>query len=80
MRHLNPPLPAWKRSLDLLFCAAVFPVFTLVTLFMAVMVRLTSPGPVLFKQERIGAGSRSTSSGRCTSPPTPAVTSSTSPP
>jgi len=56
MRPLNPPLPAWKRSLDLLFCAAVFPVFTLVTLFMAVMVRLTSPGPVLFKQERIGLG------------------------
>jgi lipopolysaccharide/colanic/teichoic acid biosynthesis glycosyltransferase len=58
MRHLNAPLPAWKRSLDLLFCAAVFPVFTLVTLFMAVMVRLTSPGPVLFKQERIGLGGR----------------------
>ncbi|MFM9092993.1 MAG: sugar transferase [Verrucomicrobiota bacterium] len=58
MRHPNPPLPAWKRSLDLLFCAAVFPVFTLVTLFMAAMVRLTSPGPVLFKQERIGLGGR----------------------
>lgn len=58
MRPLNSPLPAWKRSLDLLFCAAVFPVFTLVTLFMAVMVRLTSPGPVLFKQERIGLGGR----------------------
>ncbi len=58
MRRSNSPLPAWKRSLDLLFCAAVFPVFTLVTLFMAVMVRLTSPGPVLFKQERIGLGGR----------------------
>jgi lipopolysaccharide/colanic/teichoic acid biosynthesis glycosyltransferase len=58
MRRPNSPLPAWKRSLDLLFCAAVFPVFTLVTLFMAVMVRLTSPGPVLFKQERIGLGGR----------------------
>lgn len=58
MRHPNLPLPAWKRSLDLVFCAAVFPVFTLVTLFMALMVRLTSPGPVLFKQERIGLGGR----------------------
>ncbi len=58
MRQPNLPLPAWKRSLDLLFCAAVFPIFTLVTLFMAAMVRLTSPGPVLFKQERIGLGGR----------------------
>ena len=58
MRHPNLPLPAWKRSLDLVLCAAVFPVFTLVTLFMALMVRLTSPGPVLFKQERIGLGGR----------------------
>lgn len=58
MRPPNLPLPAWKRSLDLLFCAAVFPIFTLVTLFMAGIVRLTSPGPVLFKQERIGLGGR----------------------
>lgn len=58
MRHPNLPLPAWKRSLDLLFCAAVFPVFTLLTVFMAAMVRLTSPGPVLFKQERVGLGGR----------------------
>lgn len=46
--------PLWKRSIDLLFCVAVFPFFALITLVGAAMIQITSPGPVFFRQERVG--------------------------
>ena len=51
-------MPTWKRVIDLLCCAAAFPLFAVLTLFMALMTRLTSPGPVLFRQERVGLDGR----------------------
>jgi lipopolysaccharide/colanic/teichoic acid biosynthesis glycosyltransferase len=48
------PLPAWKRALDLLAVLASLPILALATLFMTLMIKLTSPGPVLFMQDRIG--------------------------
>lgn len=48
------PLPAWKRTLDILCILAVAPVLLPVMAATALMVRLTSRGPVLFRQERIG--------------------------
>ncbi len=50
----SPALPAWKRGFDLACCAAALPVLALGVLIMAVVTRLVSPGPVLFKQERVG--------------------------
>ncbi|MEY3609088.1 MAG: hypothetical protein RLZZ447_1876 [Verrucomicrobiota bacterium] len=47
-------LPPWKRALDIACCLVAFPVFALLTLFMAVLLRLRSPGPILFRQERVG--------------------------
>lgn len=47
-------LPAWKRTLDLLFCLAALPVLALCTLFMAILMKFVSPGPVFYKQERVG--------------------------
>jgi len=35
-------------------CLVAFPAFALLTLFMAVLLRLRSPGPILFRQERVG--------------------------
>lgn len=58
MSPRNSALPLWKRALDLACCAAALPFFTLLTLVMAVLVRLTSPGPVLFRQERVGLNGR----------------------
>ncbi|MCD4812989.1 undecaprenyl-phosphate glucose phosphotransferase [bacterium] len=48
-----------KRMFDLAFTVPgmilIFPVF----LFLALIVKLTSPGPVFFKQERVGRGNKS---------------------
>lgn len=46
--------PIWKRALDLAFVAATAPVVVPVAVAIAVAVRLTSRGPVLFRQERAG--------------------------
>jgi lipopolysaccharide/colanic/teichoic acid biosynthesis glycosyltransferase len=47
-------LPGWKRTIDLACCLAALPLLVLLTMLMAVLTRLTSPGPVFFMQERIG--------------------------
>lgn len=48
------PLPLWKRVLDLTCCLLALPLFALCTAFGAVLTRLTSPGPLFFRQERVG--------------------------
>ncbi len=50
----HTPLPGWKRALDLLCCLLAFPFFVILTLVVAVLMRLTSPGVVFFRQERVG--------------------------
>jgi len=50
----TPRLPAWKRAIDLACCVIALPFLGVVTALMALGLRLTSPGPVLFKQERVG--------------------------
>ena len=52
------PLPVWKRAIDLFCCAFAFPLFALVTLFAALIIQVTSPGPVFFRQERVGLKGR----------------------
>lgn len=47
-----------KRVIDLTICLFVLPVAALVMLICAIMIRLDSPGPVIFVQERIGKGGR----------------------
>jgi lipopolysaccharide/colanic/teichoic acid biosynthesis glycosyltransferase len=47
-------LPVWKRSVDIACCLVALPALGLATLFAAIMVRIYSPGPVFFRQERIG--------------------------
>jgi exopolysaccharide production protein ExoY len=52
-------IPAWKRGIDLVCCLVALPFLCLITFLMAIAVRLVSPGPVLFRQERVGyKGSR----------------------
>jgi lipopolysaccharide/colanic/teichoic acid biosynthesis glycosyltransferase len=48
------PLPLWKRAIDLACCAVALPVLALLTLVMTIVTKLVSPGPVFFRQERIG--------------------------
>lgn len=47
-----------KRALDILLSLAGIAVGGIPMLLVALLVRLDSPGPVLFKQERIGRGGR----------------------
>jgi len=53
-RPVDDGLPAWKRTIDLLACVAALPLLVLCTTVMAVIMKLVSPGPVLFRQERVG--------------------------
>jgi lipopolysaccharide/colanic/teichoic acid biosynthesis glycosyltransferase len=52
-------IPAWKRFIDLTCCLIALPFLCLITMVMAVVLKLTSPGPLFFRQERVGyKGSR----------------------
>jgi lipopolysaccharide/colanic/teichoic acid biosynthesis glycosyltransferase len=47
-------MPYWKRVIDIGCCVAAFPVLAVGVLLMTVVTKLLSPGPVFFRQERIG--------------------------
>jgi exopolysaccharide production protein ExoY len=49
-----PVLPRWKRVLDIVCCVAAMPVFVGCTLVVALLTRLSSPGPIFYHQERVG--------------------------
>ena len=60
-QHSTPVarLDAWsKRALDLLGAAALLLLLAPLFVVVAAMVKLDSPGPVLFRQERVGRGGR----------------------
>lgn len=43
-----------KRFLDLLLCLLFFPLVLLIVIFTAIIIKLDSPGPVFYKQTRVG--------------------------
>ena len=45
-----------KRAIDIVFSAALLILVSPVLLLVAILMKLTMPGPLLFKQERIGIG------------------------
>jgi len=47
-------VPPWKRVLDLTLILVSLPVVLPVGFLLALVVRVASPGPILFKQERVG--------------------------
>jgi exopolysaccharide production protein ExoY len=51
-------LPIWKRTLDIACCLVALPMLSLCTVFVAIMTRMASPGPIFFRQERVGRGGR----------------------
>lgn len=52
--ELPGAMPAWKRATDIALCMIALPVLAVCTLVMAVIMKIVSPGPVFFRQERIG--------------------------
>lgn len=47
-----------KRCIDLFFCLLILPVLLPLGLILGLLIRLDSPGPVLYRQQRIGQGGR----------------------
>lgn len=47
-------IPSWKRLLDLLAIVVAAPLVLPVMLLVALVIKIVSPGPALFRQERIG--------------------------
>jgi exopolysaccharide biosynthesis polyprenyl glycosylphosphotransferase len=56
--RFHPASRLLKRGLDLLLTALALPVAALVTLLVALAIRLDTPGPIFFEQERIGLDGR----------------------
>ncbi len=52
------PLPLWKRTLDILVSITLLTLLAPLFALVALGVRLTSPGPIIFRQKRAGRGGR----------------------
>lgn len=52
------PLPWWKRGMDLAGSVAALPLLVPLVVLMLIVTRIWSPGPVLFRQERVGYNGR----------------------
>jgi lipopolysaccharide/colanic/teichoic acid biosynthesis glycosyltransferase len=47
-------VPVWKRALDITFIVLTLPLHLVLGLLIALTIRMVSPGPVLFRQARVG--------------------------
>lgn len=47
-------IPRWKRTLDVVFVLLTLPLVLPLAIFVGVLIRMVSDGPVLFRQERVG--------------------------
>lgn len=48
-------IPVWKRSFDILFSLAAIIILSPILIVVAVMIRVESPGPVIYKSKRVGS-------------------------
>src|SRR5437868_1297731 len=53
-KELAAALPTWKRLLDLFIVALLFPFWLPIMTVIALWVAVTSPGPIFYRQPRIG--------------------------
>ena len=55
-QKMNCPagIPRWKRTMDVVFVLLILPFVLPLAVLVAVLIRMVSPGPVLFRQERVG--------------------------
>lgn len=58
VRLHRPGYRTLKRLMDLSICLAALPFLAIAYVVIAVLIKLDSPGPVLFVQERIGKGGK----------------------
>ncbi len=48
------PLPLWKRAMDIVGALVALTLFSPILIGVAIFIRMTSPGRIFFRQERIG--------------------------
>jgi len=51
-------IPGWKRAFDLTFVIFTFPIWLVVMVLVTAWIKLVSPGPTFYRQERIGYGGK----------------------
>lgn len=56
--HQSSHLPDWKRSIDLACCLIALPILAVLALGMLILTKIVSPGPIFFRQQRIGCMGR----------------------
>ena len=49
-----PRIPGWKRTFDLVFIFASFPCWLLIMVLVTIWIKIASPGPIFYRQERVG--------------------------
>lgn len=54
LEQLGGRFPLWKRILDIAFVVATLPCWLPVMLLIMLFIRLNSPGPIFYRQQRIG--------------------------
>lgn len=54
-----PKIPPWKRTLDIIGSILGLILFSPLMLLISLLIKIVSPGPILFKQERVGFGGES---------------------
>lgn len=54
----KPYYQTFKRGFELFLCVLLAPIFMIVGIIIAIAIRLDSPGPIFFVQERVGKGGR----------------------
>ena len=54
--HISPycTLPPWKRVIDVSCCIIALPFLAVTALGLALVMKVTAPGPLVFRQERVG--------------------------
>ncbi len=54
--NLNPKISVFKRAFDIAFASAVLLVLSPLLLIIAILIKLESPGPIIYKSKRVGTG------------------------
>ncbi len=57
-RRLSAGVPRWKRIFDITCIALTCPVWAPLMLMVMALIRVASPGPIFYRQERVGFGGR----------------------